>query len=72
MSDLAHVHWATLVMGGENPMKPIACQPDDAHRHHDCVPRNHGGRSAWLIGVLILMVYLIFATMRYVLPPRLQ
>jgi Ca2+:H+ antiporter len=32
----------------------------------------NSGRSAWFIGVLILMVYLIFATTLYVLPPRLQ
>jgi Ca2+:H+ antiporter len=32
----------------------------------------NSGRSAWFVGVLILMVYLIFATTLYVLPPRLQ
>jgi Ca2+:H+ antiporter len=30
-----------------------------------------GGKSAWFIGVLLLMVYLIFATTLYMLPPRL-
>ena len=32
----------------------------------------NSGRSAWFVGVLILMVYLIFAMTLYVLPPRLQ
>ena len=32
----------------------------------------NSGRSAWFIGVLILMVYLIFAMTLYLLPPRLQ
>ena len=32
----------------------------------------NGGRSAWFVGVLILMVYLIFAMTLYLLPPRLQ
>jgi Ca2+:H+ antiporter len=31
-----------------------------------------GGRSAWFIGVLVLMVYLIFAMTLYLLPPRFQ
>ena len=31
-----------------------------------------GGRSAWFVGVLILMVYLIFAMTLYLLPPRVQ
>ena len=30
-----------------------------------------GGRSAWFVGVLILVVYLIFAMTLYLLPPRL-
>ena len=30
----------------------------------------NGGRSAWFVGVLVLMVYLIFATTLYLLPPR--
>jgi Ca2+:H+ antiporter len=29
-----------------------------------------GGRSAWFLGVLLLMVYLIFATTLYLLPPK--
>ena len=28
------------------------------------------GRSAWFVGVLVLMVYLVFATTLYLLPPR--
>jgi Ca2+:H+ antiporter len=32
----------------------------------------NGGRSAWFIGVLVLVVYLIFAMTLYLLPPRLQ
>jgi Ca2+:H+ antiporter len=30
----------------------------------------NGGRSAWFVGVLILMVYLIFAMTLYLLPPK--
>jgi len=30
------------------------------------------GRSAWFVGVLLLMVYLIFAMTLYLLPPRNQ
>lgn len=30
----------------------------------------NGGRSTWFVGVLVLMVYLIFAMTLYVLPPR--
>jgi len=29
-----------------------------------------GGRSAWFVGVLVLMVYLVFALTLYLLPPR--
>jgi Ca2+:H+ antiporter len=29
-----------------------------------------GGRSAWFVGVLVLMVYLIFAMTLYLLPPQ--
>ena len=29
-----------------------------------------GGRSAWFLGVLLLMVYLVFATTLYLLPPQ--
>jgi len=28
------------------------------------------GRSAWFVGVLLLMVYVIFAMTLYLLPPR--
>ena len=31
-----------------------------------------GGRSAWFVGILMLMVYLIFAMTPYLLPPRIQ
>ena len=31
-----------------------------------------GGRAAWFVGVLLLMVYLIFAMTLYLLPPRAQ
>jgi Ca2+:H+ antiporter len=30
------------------------------------------GRSAWFVGVLLLMVYLIFAMTLYLLPPRVH
>ena len=29
-------------------------------------------RSAWFVGVLVIMVYLIFAMTLYLLPPRVQ
>jgi len=32
----------------------------------------NSGRSAWFVGVLLLMVYLTFAMTLYVLPPRVQ
>jgi len=32
----------------------------------------NSGRSAWFVGVLVLMVYLIFALTLYLLPPRTQ
>jgi Ca2+:H+ antiporter len=32
----------------------------------------NGGRSAWFVGVLLLMVYLTFAMTLYLLPPRVQ
>lgn len=35
-----------------------------------CLVTN-GGRSAWFVGVLVLMVYLIFAMTLYLLPPRI-
>ena len=30
----------------------------------------NGGRSAWFVGALVIMVYLIFAMTLYILPPR--
>lgn len=36
-----------------------------------CLVTN-SGRSAWFVGVLVLMVYLIFAMTLYLLPPRVQ
>ena len=30
----------------------------------------NSGRSGWFVGVLVLMVYLIFAMTLYLLPPR--
>ena len=30
----------------------------------------NSGRSAWFVGVLVLMVYLIFAMTLFLLPPR--
>jgi len=36
-----------------------------------CLVTN-SGRSAWFVGVLVLMVYLIFAMTLYMLPPRVQ
>jgi Ca2+:H+ antiporter len=32
----------------------------------------NSGRSTWFVGVLVLMVYLIFATTLYLMPPRAQ
>ena len=32
----------------------------------------NSGRSAWFIGVLVLMIYLIFAMTLYLLPPLSQ
>jgi Ca2+:H+ antiporter len=34
-----------------------------------CLTTNNG-RSAWFVGVLVLMVYFIFALTLYLLPPR--
>jgi Ca2+:H+ antiporter len=31
-----------------------------------------GGRSAWFVGVLVVMIYVMFATTLYLLPPRAQ
>ena len=36
-----------------------------------CLVTN-SGRSTWFVGVLVLMVYLIFAMTLYLLPPRAQ
>ena len=32
----------------------------------------NSGRSAWFVGVLLLMVYVIFAMTLYLLPPQVQ
>jgi len=32
----------------------------------------NSGRSAWFLGVLVLMVYLIFAMTLYLMPPRVS
>jgi Ca2+:H+ antiporter len=32
----------------------------------------NGGRSTWFVGVLVMMVYLIFAMTLYLLPPAVQ
>jgi Ca2+:H+ antiporter len=32
----------------------------------------NSGRSAWFVGVLLLLVYLIFAMTLYLLPPRVK
>ena len=32
----------------------------------------NSGKSTWFVGVLVVMVYLIFAMTLYLLPPRLQ
>jgi Ca2+:H+ antiporter len=34
--------------------------------------RTNGGRSAWFVGVLALMVYMIFAMTLYLLPHQIQ
>jgi Ca2+:H+ antiporter len=31
----------------------------------------NGGRSAWFVGVLLIAVFLIFATTLYLVPPRI-
>jgi Ca2+:H+ antiporter len=33
---------------------------------------SNGGRSAWFVGVLMLMVYLVFAMTLYLLPPQVS
>jgi Ca2+:H+ antiporter len=30
------------------------------------------GRSAWFVGALVLMIYMVFAMTLYLLPPRVQ
>jgi Ca2+:H+ antiporter len=32
----------------------------------------NSGRSAWFVGILVMMVYVIFAMTLYLLPPRAQ
>jgi Ca2+:H+ antiporter len=32
----------------------------------------NGGRSAWFVGVLLILVYAVFAMTLYVLPPKVQ
>jgi len=32
----------------------------------------NGGRSAWFVGVLLLMVYAVFAMTLFLMPPRVQ
>jgi Ca2+:H+ antiporter len=32
----------------------------------------NSGRSAWFVGVLVIMVYLVFAMTLYLLPPRVE
>ena len=32
----------------------------------------NSGRSAWFVGVLVLLVYAIFAMTLYLLPPKVQ
>jgi Ca2+:H+ antiporter len=45
---------------------------DDVHRHPHRVAGTNSGRSAWFVGVLVLMVYAIFAMTLYLLPPEAQ
>ena len=42
----------------------------DAHRHYDCLG-DPSGRSAWFVGMLVLLVS-DFAMTLYLLPPRVQ
>ena len=59
--------------------RPVADEPavlagrggHDAYCHDDRVLVTNSGRSAWFVGVLVLMVYLIFAMTLYLLPPGL-
>jgi Ca2+:H+ antiporter len=32
----------------------------------------NGGRSAWFVGVLLILVYAVFAMTLYILPPKVQ
>ena len=32
----------------------------------------NGGRSAWFVGVLVVVVYVTFAMALYLLPPKIQ
>ena len=32
----------------------------------------NSGRSAWFVGALVLMIYMVFAMTLYLLPPRVQ
>jgi hypothetical protein len=34
--------------------------------------RSRAGRSAWFVGVLLLLVYAVFAITLYLLPPQVQ
>jgi hypothetical protein len=44
----------------------------DAHRDHNrCSLRPTAGRSAWFLGVLLLVVYLTFAMTLFLLPPKI-
>ena len=43
---------------------------DDPHRDLQRGFVTNSGRSAWFVGVLLLMVYLVFAMTLYLLPPK--
>ena len=58
--------------GADEPAVLAGRSGHDAHRHHDRVSGDQQRRSAWFVGVLVLMVYLIFAMTLYLLPPRLK
>ena len=58
--------------GTDEPAILAGRRGDDAHRHHDRRAGDEQRRSAWFVGVLVLMVYLIFAMTLYLLPPRAQ
>jgi Ca2+:H+ antiporter len=45
------------------------CRRDDADRALTAALVTNSGRSAWFVGVLVLVVYLIFAMTLYLLPP---